>query len=141
MLAGISYDVLRETVRDMPNQQQFRRDLYGSRSVPADAPLERLDRLNDLEVTLMVDPAEVPFEVEAGLGNVGLRQDIFRPVVEALAEKDGAPKRIGDLAEQPSFAALPPGALVEALTVLTGAGRANWWMPTRSRSPGRVARA
>jgi hypothetical protein len=73
----------------------------------------------------LVDAAEVPFEVEAGLGNVGLRQEIFRPVVEALAENDGAPKRVGDLAEQPSLAALPPGALVETLTVLIGAGRAN----------------
>jgi SAM-dependent methyltransferase len=124
VLAGISYDVLRETVRDYMLNQQFRRDLYsrGSRLL---TPLERLDRLNDLAVTLMVDAAEVPFEVEAGLGNVGLRQDIFRPVVEALAEKDGAPKRIGDLAEQPSLGALPPGALVEALTVLIGAGRAS----------------
>jgi SAM-dependent methyltransferase len=124
VLAGISYDVLRETVRDYMLNQQFRRDLYsrGSRLL---TPLERLDRLNDLSITLLVDAAEVPFEVEAGLGNVGLRQEIFGPVVEALAENDGAPKRVGDLAEQPSLAALPPGALVETLTVLIGAGRAN----------------
>ncbi len=139
VLAGISYDVLRETVRDYMLNQQFRRDLYsrGSRLL---TPLERLDRLNDLAVTLMVDAAEVPFEVEAGLGNVGLRQDIFRPVVEALAEKDGAPKRIGDLAEQPSLGALPPGALVEALTVLIGAGRASP-RPGRRRARGSPGRA
>jgi hypothetical protein len=46
-------------------------------------------------------------------------------VIEALAENDSAPKRIGDLAEHPAMAALPPGALVEAVTVLIGAGRAN----------------
>src|SRR5579864_9202772 len=64
VLAGISYDVLRETVRDYMLNQQFRRDLYsrGSRLL---TPLERLDRLNEIVVTLMSHPDEVPFEVEA----------------------------------------------------------------------------
>jgi hypothetical protein len=123
VLGGISYDVLRETVRDYLLNQQFRRDLY-SRGARLLTPLERLDRLNDLSVTLTVDAADIPFEVDAGLGKVGLREDIFGPVIEALAAGDGAPKRIGELAEKPELAALPPGALVEAITVLTGAGRA-----------------
>ncbi|MFI5268997.1 MAG: class I SAM-dependent methyltransferase, partial [Chloroflexota bacterium] len=136
VLAGISYDVLRETVRDYMLNQQFRRDLYsrGSRLL---TPLERLDLLNDLTLMLMVDPAEVPFEVEAGLGKVGLREDIFRPVVEALAENNSGPKRIGDLVDQPSLAALPPGALIETLTVLVGAGRAS---PTQAPEAIEVAR-
>jgi len=124
VLGGISYDVLRETVRDYLLNQQFRRDLY-SRGARLLTPLERLDRLNDLTVTLTMDAADVPFEVDAGLGKVGLREDIFGPVIEALAAGDGAPKRIGDMAEQPALMALPPGALVEAITVLIGAGRAH----------------
>jgi SAM-dependent methyltransferase len=124
VLSGISYDVLRETVRDYLLNQQFRRDLY-SRGARLLTPLERLDQLNDLQVTLTVDAADIPFEVDAGLGKVGLRPDIFGPVIEALAAGDGAPKRIGDLAEQPALAALPPGALIESITVLVGAGRAH----------------
>ena len=123
VLGGISYDVLRETVRDYMLNQQFRRDLY-SRGARLLTALERLDRLNDLSVTLTMDAADIPFEVDAGLGKVGLREDIFRPVIEALAAGDGAPKRIGELAEQPALMALPPGALIEAITVLVGGGRA-----------------
>ncbi len=123
LLAGISYDVLRETVRDYLLNQQFRKDLY-SRGARALTPLERLDRLNDLRVTLVGDAADIPFEVEAHLGKVSLRQDIFAPVIEALAGKDSAPKRIGDLAELPKLQALPPGAVVEALMVLVGANHA-----------------
>jgi hypothetical protein len=124
VLGGISYDVLRETVRDYMLNQQFRRDLY-SRGARLLTPLERLDRFNDLAVTLTVDADDIPFEVDAGLGKVGLREDIFRPVIEALAAGDGAPKRIGDLAELPEIMALPPGALIEAITVLVGASRAH----------------
>jgi SAM-dependent methyltransferase len=124
VLGGISYDVLRETVRDYLLNQQFRRDLY-SRGARLLTPLERLDRLNDLSVTLTMDPADIPFEVDAGLGKVGLREDIFAPVIAALAAGGGAPKRIGDLAEKAELASLPPGALVEAITVLIGAGRAS----------------
>jgi hypothetical protein len=124
VLGGISYDVLRETVRDYMLNNQFRRDLY-SRGARLLTPLERLDRFNDLAVTLTVEAADIPFEVDAGLGKVGLREDIFGPVIEALAAGDGAPKRIGDLAEQAAIMALPPGALIEAITVLVGAGRAH----------------
>jgi hypothetical protein len=111
-------------VRDYLLNQQFRRDLY-SRGARLLTPLERLDRLNDLSVTLTMDPADITFEVDAGLGKVGLREDIFAPVIEALAAGGGAPKRIGDLAEKAELASLPPGALVEAITVLIGAGRAS----------------
>ncbi|HLK25842.1 MAG TPA: class I SAM-dependent methyltransferase [Caulobacteraceae bacterium] len=136
VLAGISYDVLRETVRDYMSNQQFRRDLYsrGSRRL---TPLERIDLLNEVSVTLLVDPAEVPFEVEAGLGKVTLRPDVFQPVIDALAAGDGKPKRIGDMAELPEMASLPAGALVEALMVLIGAGRAH---PVQAQDAIEIAR-
>ncbi|HLI65210.1 MAG TPA: class I SAM-dependent methyltransferase [Caulobacteraceae bacterium] len=124
LLSGISYDVLRETVRDYLSNQQFRKDLY-SRGARLLTNLERLDLLHDLSVVLTLDAANIPFEVEAGLGKVGMRQDIFGPVIEALSEDNYRPKRIGDLAELPKLAALPPGALVESIAVLIGAKRAD----------------
>ena len=124
VLVGISYDVLRETVRDYLLNQQFRRDLY-ARGARRMSPIERVQRLNDLPVVLTVDPDEIPFEIDAGLGKVKLREDIFGPVIEALAAGGGGPKRIGDLARKRSISALPAGGLVEAITVLIGAGRAH----------------
>ena len=56
---------------------------------------------------------------------MSLRQDVYEPIIEALAAGDGGPKLISDLAELPAIAALPPGALIEGLAVLIGSGRAH----------------
>ncbi len=104
ILNDIPYSVLRETVRDYMVNQQFRRDLYtrGARKLSA---LERLERMHQQRVTLIVDPDDIAFEVEAGLGKISLRKDIY--------------------AERPKIAALSPGALTEAVAVLIGSGRAH----------------
>ncbi|MGI8839409.1 MAG: class I SAM-dependent methyltransferase, partial [Caulobacteraceae bacterium] len=123
-LSAIPYAVLRETVRDYLLNQQFRRDIY-SRGARRLSPLERLERLGAVCVTLTMPPGEITHEVEAGLGKVGLKPEIYQPIVDALADEDAAPKRIGDLAKRPPLAALPGGALIEALAVLIGSGRAH----------------
>jgi len=128
VLGGIPYSVLRETVRDYLLNQQFRRDLYtrGGRRL---STLDRLERMKMLSVTLVVPDADVGMEVETGLGQIKLRPDIYAPVIEALAADKGAPKRIGQLFDEPKLANLPPGALLESLGVLVGAGKAH---PTQS---------
>jgi len=124
VLGDIPYSVLRETVRDYLLNQQFRRDVYtrGARRLSA---LERMERLYDLRVILNAPRADISYEVDAGLGKVGLRQDIYEPIVEALAAGAGGPQRIGDLALTPELAALPAGTLIEGLAVLIGSGRAH----------------
>jgi hypothetical protein len=67
---------------------------------------------------------------------VSLRPDIYNPIVEALAADRCAPKRIAELAVRPALVALPPGALIEGLAVLVGAGRAH---PTQSEADQAVA--
>ncbi|MGI9169775.1 MAG: class I SAM-dependent methyltransferase [Caulobacteraceae bacterium] len=124
VLNAIPYSVLRETVRDYLLNQQFRRDIH-TRCALRLSPLERRERLNDARVTLTVPKADITHEVEAGLGKVNLRPEIYQPIVDALARGDGAPARIGDLAKTPALADLPPGALIEGLAVLVGSGRAH----------------
>lgn len=124
MLNAIPYSVLRETMRDYLLNQQFRRDLY-ARGARRLSPLERKERLDALAVTLTLSPGAITHEVEAGLGKVSLRPEIYQPIVDALAADACAPKCIGDLARAPELAALPPGALLEGLAVLVGSGRAH----------------
>jgi hypothetical protein len=116
--------VLRETVRDYLLNTQFRRDLYtrGARSL---SPLEKLERLRETRVTLVTGDSGAPDSAETNLGKVGLRADIYGPVVEALSEGGGAPKTIGELGDSPRLADLPPGAFLESLAVLVGSGRAH----------------
>ncbi len=124
VLNGIPYSVLRETIRDYLLNQQFRRDVYirGARRL---APLERQERLYNQRIALTVAAEDMTFEADAGLGKVNLKTDIYQPIVDELAADGGRPKTIGELAERPKLAALPPGALVEATAVLVGSGRAH----------------
>jgi hypothetical protein len=123
-LRGIPYAVLRETVRDYLLNTQFRRDLYtrGARRLSA---LERLERLHEVRVVLTTPEADAIAGVDTAMGKMTLNKAIYEPIVEALAADGGAAKTIGALSEQPKVAAAPPGALLESLAVLIGAGRAN----------------
>ena len=116
--------VLRETVRDYLLNQQFRRDLY-TRGAQRLSGLERLERLNALRVTSVVGESASPLTIETGLGQISLKDDIYGPVIEALAKHAGAPRTIGEIAEDAKIAALPPGALLESIAVLIGSGRAH----------------
>jgi SAM-dependent methyltransferase len=120
----IPYAVLRETVRDYLLNQQFRRDIFmrGARRLH---PLERQERLNSLSIVLAIAPEDMAFEADAGLGKVSLKKDIYQPIIDELADGDGGPKRIGDLAKRPKLAAFADGVLLEGLAVLVGSGRAH----------------
>jgi len=123
VLRSIPYTVLRETVRDYLLNAQFRRDLY-SRGARRLSALERIERLNAVRVVLLAAEADPMESVETPMGKVSLNKAIYGPVVEALAAAAG-PQTIGALRELPALAALPPGALLESLGVLIGAGRAH----------------
>jgi SAM-dependent methyltransferase len=124
VLGSISYTVLRETVRDYLINAQFRRDLY-TRGAPRLSPLERLERMRRLRISLVRLPSDGDLTIDAGLGQVSLRKDIYEPVIEALAAEDAAPKSVSTLMDDPKLATLPPGALMESLAVLVGSGHAH----------------
>jgi hypothetical protein len=124
LLNSLPLGDMRETVRDYLTNRQFRRDLFtrGARRLSA---LERQERLDEVRITLIVGEADVPFEVETALGNIGLREDIYAPIIEALVQDASAPKTIGELARSPKLASLRRSALHEGLAVLIGTGRAH----------------
>ncbi len=124
LMSSLPAGDLRETVRDYLINQQFRRDLF-TRGARRLSPLERLERLNEVSLTLMVRSEDIPLEINTTLGKIGLREDIYAPLVEALADDKGVPKTIGQLARRPRLAALEPGVLIEGVAVLIGGGRAH----------------
>ncbi len=135
VLRGIPYSVLRETVRDFMLNQQFRRDIHvrGGRRLSG---LEQSERLNAVAITLVVAEADVTLEVDAGLGKVGLKPEIYQPVIDALASDDGRPKPLAELGAAASLANLPQGALMETVAVLVGAGHAH---PVQSQADQELA--
>jgi SAM-dependent methyltransferase len=124
VMRGLTDTVLRETVRDYLLNQQFRRDVH-TRGARRLAGLERQEILAELRVTLTTPAADCMAEVDAGLGKVGLKPEIYEPVIKALDDDGGTPKRIGDLSKRKELAGLPPATLFEALAVLVGSGRAH----------------
>jgi hypothetical protein len=116
--------VLRETVRDYMLNTQFRRDIF-TRGARRLTPLERVERLNDQRITLVSPLTTFNYEIDAQLGKIALRKDIYESIIEALKAGGGGPKRIGDLAEDRTLAKLPAGSLIEGLSVLVGAGIAH----------------
>jgi SAM-dependent methyltransferase len=118
------YTVLRETVRDFLLNSQFRRDLYTRGARPLSA-LERQERLQATRVMLTVPPEDIRFEIETGLGKIGLKPDIYKPIIEALAEDDAGAKGIGDLVAHPKLAPLGAMAVLESLMVLVGTQNAH----------------
>ena len=123
LLNAINYDVLRETVRDYILNRPFRKDLYtkGARRL---TPLEHSERWNDTRIILTVPPETIPLEVDTPRGKIGLKEDFYRAVIAAL-DAESTPQRLGDLANRPELATLPPGALSEIIAVLVGTGRAS----------------
>ncbi|MDR3508585.1 MAG: class I SAM-dependent methyltransferase [Caulobacteraceae bacterium] len=123
MLNGYPGGVLRETVRDYMLNQQFRRDLY-TRGARKMSPLERMERLYAIKVTTL-SPTPAPIKVDTVLGPLNLLQEIYQPVIDHLHKHAAAPQTIAQMSEDPALAALAPGALLESLAVLIGAGRAH----------------
>ena len=121
VLAGIESAELRQTARDYFVNQQFRRDVFvkGARRLSA---LEQARTLRRQPFVLVTTPEAVTLKTNGALGEVTLNEDVYAPIVAALAENGHAPRTIDDLAQVPACAQLTHAQFVQALTVLCGKG-------------------
>ncbi|MFW9085885.1 class I SAM-dependent methyltransferase [Pseudomonas sp. P2758] len=120
-LEGIEHPIMREQARDYFVNQNFRRDLYVRGATRLSAPEHRESMLNTRFVLLQV-VANVPGSVTGPAGEASLQEEIYGPVLEALAAKAYAPKTLRQL-----LGALPSMAyddLEQAINVLIGMGAA-----------------
>jgi SAM-dependent methyltransferase len=124
LLASLPDVRQREGVRDFLVYQSFRRDLFvhEPRRLSPEARGERLARQR---IALTVDPEAVVYDAAGEGDDVALTEALYAPIVGALAAGDGGPKAIGELFADPAVARLPPGLVVDAITVLVGSGRAH----------------
>ncbi len=118
-LAEIPDPIFRQSVRDFVVNQAFRRDYWvkGAVRLP---PAEQAERVRRLKVILLTAPREVAFTVQGSLGQRELNASVYRPILDALG--DHAPKTIGEIEAALGGAALPFGAIFEAVMVLAGKG-------------------
>ena len=137
ILDKISHVALKESVRDYLLNTQFRRDLF-TRGAPRISAFERSERLKNVRISLVAAfTDDFEYAVTTAAGKITLKKEIYAPILEKLAAHDYAPKRIGDLADEADMSGAGFDRLVEAVTILVGAGAAS---PVQSESDIEIAR-
>jgi SAM-dependent methyltransferase len=121
LLAAIQHPVLRQSVRDYFVNPQFRRDIFvkGARRLNA---VEQFELLQAAQFVLVAPPSSIPMKVTGTMREAALQESVYRPLIEALAENDLAPKRLAELADHPKLKPLQWPQLMQAVLVLIGMG-------------------
>ncbi len=118
-LKDIPDAVLRESVRDFMVTQHFRRDYWvkGARKIGG---LELTELAAVQRVMLVTQRADVPYKATGALGQANLKEAIYGPVLDALA--DHKPKTLGQLLLDVKDKGINFIQLLQAVTVLNGEG-------------------
>jgi SAM-dependent methyltransferase len=118
ILATTADPTLRETLRDYMVNQQFRRDVFVLGPVPHSRTSGR-ERWLETRFALATLRAAVPMKVRGGLGEATLQESIYGPLLDALAR---GPATLRQLIAEPALSGLGWAQVLEAFTVLVGAG-------------------
>ncbi len=103
---------LRELYKDMLINQSFRRDVF----VRGQAPVwsgEQLTLFSERMITLLQAPEAVDLKFKTSFGEVGGREDVYKPIVQALSK---GPMKIADLAKV--LPDLNVGAVIQSIGML-----------------------
>jgi hypothetical protein len=121
LLASIAHPVLRESVRDYCENQQFRRDVFvkGPRGL---SPQRQLEILQSHRFVLQVGEGDVALKLNGPAGEAHLQAEVYRPMLAVLAERGHAPKSAAEMLAHPLMKKVTPAQLAQALFVLTGLG-------------------
>ena len=133
LLAGIKHPILRQSVRDYFVNQQFRRDVFikGPRRLSG---LEQHDIMRSQAFALTTHADDVPMKVRGAVGEANLQEQVYRPLIEVLAENDYAPKKVEELAAHANLKAMPIAQVMQAIFILAGAGHVHPAQETASAS-------
>jgi len=121
IMSEVNNPVMRETLRDYFMNQQFRRDIYvrGARRVSGP---QRMKMMGDMRFVLTTNAKDVPMKVKGGMGEANLQEAIYRPIVEKFAEAGAKSLSVRDLLDDERLKGNASGALMQAVTILVGAG-------------------
>jgi SAM-dependent methyltransferase len=121
LLATIQHPVFRESVREYFFNPHLRCDLFVKGARPL-APVEQMEALRAQTFALVRHPADVPMKVTGARGEANLQEQVYRPVVAALAEDPAAPKTLAEITGHPALRSLSFADIVEFIRILVGAG-------------------
>lgn len=119
MLRDTEHEILRETLRDFYVNQFFRRDIFqrGRRRLSA---LEQFELLDATRFALQTPWDAIPLNMNGPLGEVGLQEAVYQPLVDVMAQDAYRPKRLSELRAVLPKMSLPK--ILQAIKILTGLG-------------------
>lgn len=134
LIEGTPDPVLRETIRDLLSNQQFRREYWvkGARRLQR---AEQQAALRQERVAMSSVPGDLPEKIRTPVGEVSLHKEIYEPIVEAIWRL-GAPL-IGEVERECSSRGIGIAQIAQALVVLMGRGLVT---PARDETAIRAAR-
>lgn len=119
LLTDIPDAGFRETARDFIVNRHFRRD-YWVRGARRLAGSERTERLRAQRVILGAPAAKVKLKVAGAQGEASLHEEVYRPILDALA--DHRPHTLGEIESAVAPHAIALARIAEAVMILTGTG-------------------
>lgn len=119
LIEGTPDPVLRETIRDLLSNQQFRREYWikGAKRLQRSEQQAAL-RLERVAMSSM--PGDLPERIRTPVGEVSLHKEIYEPIVEAIWRLGGP--LIGDVERECSPRGIGIAQIAQALVVLMGRG-------------------
>lgn len=124
LLTRIDDDIMRETVRDNLVNRHFRADVFvkGARKLSG---RERHDAWEERAFVLTVPIANIPKRIPCARGEAELPAGRYDPIIEGLADDGYRSKTLAELLGRQELCHRRRNDLVEALTILVGAGFAS----------------
>lgn len=115
----ITDPMFRETVRDFMVNQQFRKDYWvkGARKLDS---VEHALAWRQERVLLVTHRTDIVLEVKGALGESVMSEAIYTPILDFLS--DHKPRTIGQVEQGVVGAGLTFAQIIEAFTILAGAG-------------------
>ncbi len=109
----------RESVRDLMVNRNFRSDYWvkGTRRLSS---FDQVEALRGERVLLITDPSDVILKTKGALGEVGLTESVYRPLLDIL--QDFKPRDIGALEQSVRHRDIGFAQVVQALLILIGKG-------------------
>ena len=118
-LSEITDPLLRESVRDFMVNQQFRKDYWvkGARRL---SNLDQAELFRSQRVMLSTHRADVPMKVSGALGEAGLTESVYTPLLELLA--DHKARTLGAIEQALKDRDISFAQVIQAILLLSGMG-------------------
>jgi SAM-dependent methyltransferase len=121
LMSECQQPLMREVLRDFFCNRQFRQDVF-VRGKHLVSPAQLMDQLLDARLMLSSPIEAVPMKLRTSVGEVSLKEEIYKPVLQAMASKDFEPKRVSELLAMKEIQAVGVQGLLQVIRVLSGTG-------------------